>query len=364
MLPRHSEIWFPGYVSSRIRNWTRTRAKRAQRVWLAIADHYEPLWNRVDELTAANRVAHWRKLWPAIADRVPCDSAGHKPKYTFFYPEEEYRPALLDALAEMKQGGIADVEIHLHHDGEGRQNFVDRISGFKERLVERHGLLRERSGKTVFGFIHGNWALDNSRPDGRWCGLNDEILLLRDLGCYADFTMPSGNSPTQSKIVNRIYWCIDDPQKPKSYDWGLMVEPGSDASGDLLMIPGPLAIRWKDRVVPRLETGEIASSDLPTPYRVNRWLDVAPRLGNDIFIKLFTHGAQERNSGALLDNGALDRLFTMLSTQCQKREYQLYYASAWEMFLAVDAVRRNADPVTAAADSHAAAGVRSSAGVS
>ena len=37
-----------------------------------------------------------------------------------------------------------------------------------------------------FGFIHGNWCLDNSRADGRWCGLNNELILLRELGCYAD----------------------------------------------------------------------------------------------------------------------------------------------------------------------------------
>ena len=54
------------------------------------------------------------------------------------------------------------------------------------------------NGRVVFGFIHGNWALDNSRPDGKYCGLNNEITLLRDLGCYADFTMPSGASPTRA----------------------------------------------------------------------------------------------------------------------------------------------------------------------
>jgi hypothetical protein len=46
-----------------------------------------------------------------------------------------------------------------------------------------------------FGFIHGNWALDNSLPHGKSCGLDSEIALLRDLGCYGDFTMPSGASP-------------------------------------------------------------------------------------------------------------------------------------------------------------------------
>jgi hypothetical protein len=237
----------------------------------------------------------------------------------------------------MQRAGIADVDVHIHHDGEGQQNFVDRMSGFIEALVTRHGLLRLSHGRPVFGFIHGNWALDNSRPDGRWCGLNNEITLLRDLGCYADFTMPSGNSPTQSRTVNTIYWVCDDPLKPRSYDRGVAVKPGVPGAGDLLMIPGPLGLRWAERLKPRLETGEIACQDLPTPCRVQRWLDLAPRIGSDIFIKLYTHGAQERHSSALLLQGGLERLFTLLVEGCRRYGHQLRYVSTWEMRQAVDA---------------------------
>jgi hypothetical protein len=87
----------------------------------------------------------------------------------------------MEPLERMASHGIADVEIHLHHNGEGQQNFVDRISGFTETLSSRHGLLRKHNGSITFGFIHGLWALDNSLPGGRFCGLNNEITLLRDL---------------------------------------------------------------------------------------------------------------------------------------------------------------------------------------
>ncbi|HTX53050.1 MAG TPA: hypothetical protein VMD08_06555, partial [Candidatus Baltobacteraceae bacterium] len=231
---------------------------------------------------------------------------------------------------------IADVDVHIHHNGEGQQNFLDRMGTFLETLATRHGLLRRQDGRIVFGFIHGNWALDNSRPDGLNCGLNNEITLLRDLGCYADFTMPSGAHPTQSRLVNTIYWAIDDPERPRSYDSGIPVEPGRPGSGDLLMIPGPLGIRWVERLVPRLENGEIAQYDLPTPYRVRRWLDLAPRIGSDIFIKLHAHGTQERHSKALLLEGGLDRLFEFVSAECLRRNHQLRYVSTWEMRQAVD----------------------------
>jgi hypothetical protein len=74
-------------------------------------------------------------------------------------------------------------------------------------------------------------VLDNSLPGDRFCGLNNEITLLRDLGCYADFTMPSGASPTQARLINTIYWAVDDPDKPKSYDTGVPVIPGATANG-------------------------------------------------------------------------------------------------------------------------------------
>ena len=82
------------------------------------------------------------------------------------------------------------------------------------------------------------------------------------------------------------------------------VTPGGGIQGDLLMIPGPLGMRWRDRWFPRLETGELRCGNVATPYRVRRWVDLAPRIGTDSFIKLFTHGAQDRNSSALLQDCA------------------------------------------------------------
>jgi len=36
---------------------------------------------------------------------------------------------------------------------------------------------------------------------------------LRELGCYTDFTMPSGAEETQARLINTIYWAIDDPKR-------------------------------------------------------------------------------------------------------------------------------------------------------
>jgi hypothetical protein len=342
-ISRHTEIWLPGYVSDRLR---RVGFQKPKRVWLAIADHFEPYWNHADDKTAGERVERWWKHWTEIAKRAVRDSAGRPPKYTFFYPQEEYRPDLLDRLAEMTHVGIADVEIHIHHDREGRQNFIDRMSSFRDVLHSRHGLLRQDQDSLRFGFIHGNWALDNSFPNGLRCGLNDEITILRELGCYADFTMPSGDSPSQAHMVNTIYWCKDDPNAPKSYDWGVPIKVGDGIEGDLLMIPGPLGLRWKERWRPRMETGELASYDPATAYRARRWLDLSPQFGEDVFVKLFTHGTQERHSQLLLEHG-LEDVFGHVVEEARRRNCEVYFVSTWEMYQAIDALRQKNEPTTA-----------------
>jgi hypothetical protein len=296
-------------------------------------------------------VARWRDRWPCIADDAPRDAAGQRPQYSFFYPQEEYRRALLDGIAEMVRLGIGDVEVHLHHEHEQRDSFIRKMTEYCRRLTNDHGLLRQLDGQTVFGFIHGNWALDNSRPDGRWCGLNGEIALLRDLGCYADFTMPSIPSVTQGRVVNQIYWCTNHSDShPKSYDHGIEATVGGGRQGDLLMITGPVGLCTGGRLLPRLETGEIAGYNLPTPARVHRWFDLAPTIGDDLFLKLYTHGAQERNLEPLLGEG-LGNLYRWLAEEADRRSIEIHWATAWQMYQAADALIYGRESVTDSAAS-------------
>jgi hypothetical protein len=335
-LPRHAELWLAPYLKDRLRK--SLRPTEPKRLWVAITDHFEPLGMGASLHTALGRVARWRDQWPRIAEAAPRDAAGQRPQYSFFYPQEEYQREVLNNIAEITRLGIADVEVHLHHDNEQRETFIRKVTEFCRRLTDDHGLLRRQNGQTVFGFIHGNWALDNSRLDGKWCGLGGEIALLRDLGCYADFTMPSAPSETQARRVNQIYWCTNNSDnRPRSFDCGVEATVGGGRRGDLLMITGPLGLRFGERLMPRLETGELAGYDLPTPARVRRWLALAPAIGNDIFLKLYTHGAQERNLEHLL-NGGLASLFNWIAEEAQRRRIELHWASAWQMYQAADAL--------------------------
>jgi hypothetical protein len=347
---KHANLWLPPYLRERARRFA--EGGRPKRLWVAITDHYEPLGGKVSEQVGRDRVAAWQERWPEIALAAPLDATGRPPCFTFFYPQEEYNREIVGLLAELSRSGLTDVEVHLHHADDTAASFAEKIRSFTARLHGDHGLLHVHNGQLVFGFIHGNWALDNSRPDGLWCGVTGELQLLRDLGCYADFTMPSIPSPTQSRIVNQIYWTTGDPTRPRGFDHGIEASLGAGRQGDLLMVTGPAGLRFRGRRLPRIETGELAVYDPPTPYRVERWLDLAPRLGDDIFVKLFGHSAREDNAGALLGTpghpGTLAPMFSWIQQEAQRRNLELHWVSAYGMFQAID--RLIQPPVPTAAE--------------
>ena len=340
---RNAHLWLPSYVAGRWREKGRGWPAHA---WVTLADHFEPYWGTADSRVAGERVARWVRALPDILARHS-DTTGRSPRYGFFYPEEQYTPELLESLAALTRKHFADVEVHIHHDGGGEAEFVDRMGRFIERLWTRHGLLRRVEGRLRFGFIHGNWALDNSLPDGRWCGLNNELTLLKDLGCYADFTLPAAPSPAQAGPVNVIYRATDDPTRPRSHERGVPVRPGTPAVGDVTIVPGPLGLSWAGRPLfkPRLDTGEVAANHGSSPARVRLWLRVAPRIAGHAFIKLFAHGAQERSTSALLDHGGLDELCANLKEVCGANGTALHYVTPWEMWLAIERLRLREDPL-------------------
>ena len=331
-LPRQIDTWLVPYVKDRLRK--RAQTTKPKRAWVAITDHYEPLGQGASVQEGLRRVSRWRDMWPRIADDAPRDGSGQRAQYSFFYPQEEYCQDVVEGIAEIVRLGVGDVEVHIHHDKEHRDTFVRKVSEFCSRLTNDHGLLRQVNGRTVFGFIHGNWALDNSRPDGKWCGLNGEIALLRDLGCYADFTMPSLPSATQGRVLNQIYWCTSNLDgKPKSFDRGIEATVGGGKHGDLLMITGPFGVRLRNGLIPRMETGEIAGYDMPTPARARQWFDLAPRIGEDLFIKLYSHGAANKNLEPMLQSG-LRNLYNCVAEEAERRGIEIHWATAWQMYQA------------------------------
>ncbi len=251
-----------------------------------------------------------RSLGSRISPPIRCyrDSDGCRPRYSFFFPIEEYEPAYLDALANLCHQGFGEVEIHLHHDRDTAEGLRECLAAFKNLLDTRHHLLsrHRHTGALGYGFIHGNWALCNSRPDGRWCGVNNELEVLRETGCYADFTFPSAPSPTQPPTINSMYYASDHAGRPRSADHGPAIGCAPVPDKSLLLISGPLMLDWIRRkwgVLPRLENGCLQASQPPSMERLDKWLRAriqVPSRPDWFFVKLYAHGAPEGSHETLL----------------------------------------------------------------
>ena len=315
-------------------------------VFFCFVDHYEPLWEKPTLAVARSRVDHWIQNYPAMADQFR-DADGRPPRHTFFFPAEEYQPSFLKPLEQLAGGGYGEVEIHLHHDNDTDVVLESKLNDFKAQL-ESHGFLSQ--GR--YGFIHGNWALDNSRPDGRWCGVNNELQVLRNTGCYADFTLPSAPSETQTAKINSIYYATDDTRCPKSHNVGVDVQVGQPPCGDLLMVQGPLALNWRDRkrgLLPRIEHADVAGHTPVTPARIDLWLSQRISVVGKpdwVFVKVHTHGCQERNFSAGCGDDAA-RMHRYLQEQYNDGErYILHYVTAREVYNLVKAAEAGrSDPI-------------------
>lgn len=333
-------LWLPSYIKQLCSKKCLENGSRSKiYVLFTICDHYEPFWNKVDHTTAYKRVKRWADCYQTIADKHT-DSMGNHPQHCFFYPEEEYKKDLLDMVGEICHNGFGETEIHLHHDNDTADNLRKTLLNFKKVLAEEHGLLSKdiNTGEVKYGFIHGNWALDNSRPDGKWCGVNNEISILQETGCYADFTMPSAPSDTQTAQVNSIYYAKDDPNKPKSHNKGTLAKVGIKNEEDFLCIQGPLCLNFKSRkfgLLPRIENGRLAHNTSVSKERIDLWIrqhiHVQGR-ANILFVKLYSHGTQEKDMNFFFEQGVLNTLFTNLEEFCEERQFQLRYISARQMY--------------------------------
>jgi len=299
-------------------------------VLFALCDHYEPLHGGATVETGQTRVDAWAQRYPLLDEFR--DSNGRPPRHGFFFPGEEYHPYFLDRLAELCRAGFGEVELHLHHDGDTRATVEPRIKEHLQTFAKHGHLSRDAKGNFQWAFIHGNWSLANGRPDGRWCGVDDELEMLHDLGCYADLTFPSAPDVCQPDKVNQIFWPTGDLSKARCYEHGDRARVGIAYEDRLLMITGPLSLARKGLGI-RLENGAITGSDPPTPDRVKTWIDQGIHVAGRpewVFVKVHTHGAIEATAESLLGEGGR-ALHTALA-DVRRGGSPVHYVTAREMF--------------------------------
>lgn len=201
------------------------RRNEVRRLVYVHCDHFEPwVGGHITEANvervlafaeAVSRVEHGRRLSlfylcanPMVASHVEGARAVEGDGIGFLPPGEDALARSSVVLRDLVARGH-EIGVHYHHEfftdnpvhsqviPELRHTRGAAISPEHERARWRLGLrsaletTRRETGLPLerWAFVHGNWALAASDP--QICTIVDELRLLMDAGCVADFTFPA-----------------------------------------------------------------------------------------------------------------------------------------------------------------------------
>jgi len=323
----------------------RERRKSRPAVVLVVANHFEPAWSGTGVALGIHEQISRVESWCGKARRVGKlirDFDGVPFKHTNFYPGEQYCRELLDLLAELQFEGCGEVEIHLHH-GVGlpdtAQNLRRTLVEFRDLLAGEHKCLsRLMAAPTpMYGFVHGNFALGNS-AGGRCCGVDSELQVLAETGCYADFTLPSAPDQSQVAQINAIYECGRRLDRRRAHNTGPAL--GMTRPPTLpILITGPLVLDWRGRRFglprPRLDCGALARNQPLDIARFHKWMDAGISVDGRpewIFVKLFCHGFFPQDEDYCIGEPLIRSLDTLLNEAHRTGEFTVHFATAREAF--------------------------------
>ncbi len=328
------------------RHGLRPRASGPVHLIIALADHFEPAIDptsgqkRVPRDEQLRRLAFWTREYPKAIDRLR-DDDGRPFVHTYFYPAEQYDEEILEMLADHCHAGWGEIEIHLHHGiphADTAENTRRLLTEFRDHLAFRHGCLSVDEGNKQprYAFVHGNFALANS-ANGRFCGVDSEMQILAETGCYADLTLPSGFwHPAQTAKINSIYECALPLDQPAPHRKGRNLAVGRARVTLPLIVQGPLVADVGKTVRsarPAIENGAITGSAPMTLGRLALWKKARVCVTGRpewLFIKLHCHGMDPTQQGSVI--GSVFRNFLdELVTGAGDRQETLHFVTAREM---------------------------------
>jgi len=321
--------WIPNYLRGRI-----GRSSSPVHVLFCMVDHFEPGNGGVSPAIERERMDLLLRGYPAMANSHH-DSGGNVPKRSWFFPPHYHRQGNLRDLVSLCQRGYGEVELHLHH-GKTTPDTEENLENTIQLCIEdysKFGVFGMENGKKRYGFIHGDWALANSRSDGRYCGVDNEIDVLSRTGCYADFTMPSATIECNPTQINSVFYARNDSTKKKPYSCGTRVQKGVPPAEGLMIVQGPLH-PWFVRKSPlgfRAFTDAVAKGKPATPRKVDCWINTWIHVKGKpdwLIIKVSTHGAVD--SGVVLGD-TMSNTYRYLETKYNTGEYRLHYVTAREL---------------------------------
>jgi hypothetical protein len=334
---------FPTYAWQRL-----TRPTPAGKVHLviALADHFEPSSLPGENSGYAPKDVQHRRL-DAWCGEYPRnfnefrDHDGRAFTHTYFYPAEQYDRELMEQLADHCHDGWGEVEIHLHHGMDGpatAESTRHQLVSFRDALAYRHGCLSYEEGSDIpgYAFVHGNFALANCADDYA-CGVDNEMRLLAETGCYVDMTYPTAAfHPAQIAKLNSLYECALPLDQTAPQRYGRNLQAGRPVTVFPFIVQGPLMLDFARNSrggFGRLDNAAITGRNPASLRRLALWKEAAITVAGRpdwLFIKLHTHGMDPVDSENVL-RAPMQKFLTDLIEGAAERKEILHFVSAREM---------------------------------
>jgi len=310
---------------------------------LALADHFEPAMDarggeaRVGRDEQERRLELWCRQYPKLVDAWR-DHDGRPFIHSYFFPAEQYDEGLLQTLASHCHAGWGEIEIHLHHgsrEPDTAENTRRQLVAFRDILAFRHRCLAMDSSSNVprYAFVHGNFALANS-AGGRHCGVDSEMAVLSETGCFADMTLPAAPfDPSQTAKINSIYECSMPLGQRAPQRQGRNLRTDRTPGVYPLIVQGPLQVDFRRNGRVGIENGSITKANPLTLRRLAMWKQAGVRIEGRpdwLFIKLHCHGMDPNQQDAVLGEPMRHFLEELVQGAARRKE-TLHFVSAREM---------------------------------
>ncbi|MGH9513710.1 MAG: hypothetical protein ACRD2U_16395 [Terriglobales bacterium] len=338
--------WFPHYLFQSFRR--RGSGGGHVHLVMALADHFEPSVlphadggvQHAPRAVQERRLESWCQNYPTAVGQWR-DAGGYPFRHTYFYPAEQYDRDLVERLSQHCAEGWGEIEIHLHHGmaaPDTAENTHRQLLEFRDALAHQHRCLCYLDGRGTprYAFVHGNFALANS-AGGVNCGVDDEMKLLADTGCYADFTLPTAPfHPAQIGKINSLYECGFPLEQRAAHRNGTDLRVGGRPEIFPLMIQGPLLPNFDSPDGGRwlsIENGALTKPNPPSLRRLRLWkrAGICVRGRPDwLFIKLHCHSMDPTQQDAVLGD-SMQRFLRELVEGAPERNETLHFVTAREM---------------------------------
>jgi len=311
-----------------------------------VADHFEPAIlpengsARAPYDVQESRLETWCREYPLLVDDFR-DHDGRPFCHTYFYPAEQYDKALVHRLASHCHESWGEIEVHLHHGTEQPdtpENTRRQLVEFRDALALQHGCLSywNDEGSPRYAFVHGNFALANSNL-GRGCGVDSEMQVLADTGCYADMTLPAAPfHPAQTSKINSLYESTAPFNQRAPQRWGRDLQSGRPPQVFPLIVQGPLMVDFSPGHGSRwlgVENGSLTTRNPPSLSRLRLWerarIAVSGR-PDWLFIKLHCHSMDPTQKAAVMGE-PMRQFLRELVVGAEERREVLHFVTAREM---------------------------------